>query len=87
MATVILNHRVKDYASWKTGYDSDAARRTGAGLKEIAVGQKAGDPGMVYIIWNVADVSVLQPMLSDPALQKTMQEAGVISAPELTIVE
>jgi hypothetical protein len=87
MPTVILNHRVNDYATWKTKFDSDVARRENAGLKEIAVGQKAGDPGNVYVVWDVADASVLQPMLSDPELQKTMKEAGVISAPELVVVE
>ena len=87
MATIILNHRVKDYTSWKAGYDGDKARRDGAGLKEIAVGQKAGDPGMVYMVWQVADISVINKMMADPDLQRTMQEAGVISAPEAVVIE
>jgi hypothetical protein len=87
MATIILNHRVKDYASWKARYDGDKARRDRAGLKEIAVGEKAGDPGMVYLVWQIADTSVINKMMTDPDLQKTMQEAGVISAPEVVIIE
>jgi hypothetical protein len=87
MATIILNHRVNDYDSWKKGFDSDVERRSSIGMKEIAVGQKAGDPGMVYMVWSMEDPSVLNAMMSDPELQKTMQEAGVISTPELTVVE
>lgn len=87
MAIVILNHRVADYATWKPLFDSDKARRDGAGLKEIAVGQKAGDPNNVFAIWETADASVMQGMMADEGLQVRMKEGGVISAPELTIIE
>ena len=87
MATVILNHRVKDYNSWKAGYDGDKQRRDAAGLTEIAVGKKSDDPGMAYMIWQMEDTSLIQKMLGDADLQKTMQEAGVISTPEMVIVE
>lgn len=87
MATIILNHRVKDYTSWKSLYDSDLPRRTAAGLTELAVGQKAGDPGMVYMVMQVADLSVVSKMMGDADLQKTMEEGGVISAPEFTVIE
>ncbi len=87
MATIILNHRVKDYNLWKPLYDSDLARRTSAGLTELAVGQKAGDPGNVFIVWQAQDASIIQKMMSDPDLQKAMQEGGVISAPEVTVID
>ena len=87
MATVVLNHRVKDYASWKVLFESDRARRDEAGVKQIAVGQKAGDPGNVYMVWEVADPSIIAKMMADPELQKRMQEGGVISTPEAIIIE
>ncbi|MES2703411.1 MAG: DUF3764 family protein [Bacteroidota bacterium] len=86
MATVIVNHRVKDFATWKPLYDSDAPMRTQAGFKELAVGERQDDPGMVYLIWEVADTNVVEGMMADPALQARMQEAGVISAPEVVIL-
>ena len=87
MSTLIVNHRVKDYATWKTGFDSDEQRRQGAGIKLISVGQKAGDPGNVYIIFDVADISVLDGFMGDPELQAKMKELGVISAPEAIVLE
>lgn len=87
MATVILSHRVKDYATWKPLFDADSARRDAAGVKLLAVGQKAGDPGNVHMVWEIADVSVIDKIMSDPDLQKRMQEGGVISAPEVVILE
>lgn len=86
MATVILNHRVKDFKAWKALYDSDAARRAPAGIADVAVGEKAGDPGNVFIIWTMPDPSELNAMLADPELKQRMAEGGVISAPELTIL-
>jgi hypothetical protein len=87
MATLIVNHRVKDYATWKTGFDGDDSRRVAAGINLISVGQKMGDPGNVYIIFDVADPSILDKFMSDPELQAKMQELGVISAPEAIVID
>ena len=86
MATLILNHKVKDFTSWKALYDSDKERRSGAGMVELAVGEKAGEPGNVFVIWQLEDVSIVEKMLSDPELQARMAEGGVISKPEVTIL-
>jgi len=87
MATVIVNHRVNNYSSWRKIYDADVARRDAAGMKQLAVGESSDDPGNVYIIWEVGDVAAFNKMLGDPDLQKTMQEAGVISAPQAIILK
>lgn len=87
MATVIVNHRVKDYDSWKVGFDSDEERRAGAGINLMSVGQKAGDAGNVYIVFDVKDPSILGPFMANPELQAKMQELGVISVPEAIVVE
>ena len=86
MATVILSHRVKDYISWKALYDSDKGRRDSAGVTEIAVGENADDPGMVHIVFQVADPSAMRAMMNDPELHKTMEAGGVISQPEVIII-
>ena len=59
MATVILNHRVKDYPTWKALYDSDKDRREGMGVTELAVGENVDDPGMVHIVFQVADPNAM----------------------------
>jgi hypothetical protein len=85
MAIIILNHDVKDFASWKPHYDADAPRRANAGFKEVAVGTKSDNPNTVYVIWE-GDPALLDPMMKDPDLQAKMEQAGVISAPEITVV-
>jgi hypothetical protein len=85
MAIIILSHDVADFKAWKPHYDGDTARRNQAGFKEIAVGTQADNPKKVYMIWE-GDPAVVQGMLSDPELAAKMKDAGVISKPEVTIV-
>lgn len=85
MSTIILSHEVKDFAAWKPIYESDAERRKSAGFTELAVGTQSDKPNNVIMIWD-GEVDALNQMLQDPALKEKMEEAGVISAPEVTII-
>ncbi len=85
MSTIILSHDVKDFASWKPHYDADSARRKDAGFKELAVGTQSDNPNKVFMIWE-GDPGVLDQMLQDPELKEKMEAAGVISPPEVTII-
>jgi len=85
MATVIVTHDVVDYAAWKPKYDVDSDRRSGAGIKEIAVGPQADNPNKVYLIWD-ADPATIEGMMKDPELAVKMKEAGVVSEPQVIVV-
>ncbi|MCX6227482.1 MAG: hypothetical protein NTV01_22560 [Bacteroidia bacterium] len=85
MATIILSHDVKDFAVWKPTYDADSARRSNAGLQEIAVGTKSDNPNKVFMVWK-GDPSAVDKMMHDPELAEVMKKSGVISAPEVIVV-
>jgi len=87
MAKIIVNHRVADFNKWKEGYSSDAARRSEMGVTEIAVGRKSDDPSMVYLIMDIKEPKHALAMFNDPQLQQAMKDAGVISAPEVVVIE
>ena len=87
MAVVILSHPVADFNHWKTVYDQDAERRSGAGLKEVTVGQDSNDPNMVYMIYETSNPGVLQQMISDPNMAEAMKEAGVTGPPTVVILK
>ncbi|MFD1095985.1 hypothetical protein [Salegentibacter chungangensis] len=87
MAVAILSHKVKDYKNWKPFYEKDVKRRESAGIQEIFVGQQKEDPNNVYMIWRIGDPGKIQKMLDDPELKKVMDEAGVQSRPQVTIIE
>jgi hypothetical protein len=86
MSIVILNHRVKDFKTWKPFFDADRQRRTDAGLKEIFVATLADDPNEVQIAFETNDVAKAQKMMESPDLHKYMEDAGVVRMPEVTIL-
>ncbi len=87
MPTIFLQHRVADYDAWRPVYDEDADRRSAAGLSEIGVFRKTGDENLVLLVWGAENVEGFQAMLSSDELKDKMQEAGVISEPEIWIGE
>ncbi len=87
MATIILNHKVRDYKAWKKTYDADTARREKAKLKEIFVGAKDDDANNVYIIFQTTNMAVFEKMVKDPELNDVMKKAGVIGKPKITILK
>lgn len=85
MAVIILSHEVKDFASWRPHYDADSARRDDAGLKELAVGTQSGNSNKVFVVWE-GDPANAEKMMQDPDVGIKMKEAGVLSAPEITVI-
>lgn len=86
MATVIINHQVKEYNTWKAGFDGDAQAQQGMGAKLLAVGHKAGDPSNVWIVFDVADVNAIAGALGNPEFQKRLEGFGVMST-DVTVLQ
>lgn len=87
MAVVILTHKVENYQKWKPIYDQDEERRKKAGLKEIICGQKSDEPNNVYMVFETSEPNKAKEMLKDPELKDVMDEAGVITKPEIIVIE
>lgn len=87
MATkIVLSHRVKDYSQWRPGFDSDEARRAAAGIKVEGVYRSLDDENNVTIIGTVEDPAVMRQMFDNPEMQQIMEQAGVISKPEMMMM-
>jgi hypothetical protein len=86
MSIVVLNHKVKDFKTWKSFFDADAERRSNAGLKQIYLANRADDPNEVQIAFETNDVAKAQQMMSDPDLHAYMEKAGVIGRPTVTVL-
>ena len=86
MATIILNHHVKDYSNWKEQFDKDADFRNSLGLKEVKVGIKSDDSEHVYIILETDNFMSIEDFISDPDLKDKMDKSGVIGPPDISII-
>jgi len=80
---IALNHKVKDYATWKKAFDSDEQRRKEAGLTLIGMATAPDDPNLVYMMFATADLDGAKEMLASNELKKVMEEAGVIGKPNV----
>lgn len=87
MATVIISHKVKDYAKWRPFFDADLPRRQSAGFQNEKVFTAHDDPNNVFIIGELSDVKKFIEMKDDPGMRAIMEKAGVISEPSAIILK
>jgi quinol monooxygenase YgiN len=86
MVTVILTHEVKNFSEWKVGYDADEANRQQAGIKMSGLYRSIDNPNVVTVIGEASDLEALNGFISSPELKAKMESLGVISAPEIKIL-
>jgi hypothetical protein len=82
----LIKHKVKDYAAWKTLFDSDDSARLASGLHTYVVGRGMDDSMTVVIAMKVDDLDKAKAFAKDPRLKTVMQKGGVVSAPEVSFV-
>ena len=78
-----IHHKVKDYASWRKGYDGDEKARHAAGITNGRVFRSAEDPNDVLILQDVADVAKARAWLGGDDLKAAMTKAGVVGSPSV----
>ena len=78
-----VHHKVKDYATWRTGYNAHETSRTSAGISNGRVFRSAEDPNDVVVLLDVADVAKARTWLGSEDLKASMQKSGVIGSPSI----
>ena len=83
MAHLLIQHKVADFAKWKTAYDTHAAARQSAGLKEEHLWRSADNANEVVILFAAADLGKAKAFAASPDLREVMQKAGVVDKPDV----
>ncbi len=78
---VLVTHKVKDRAAWKTAFDNHRQLRTDNGIREILVGNSIDDPNMVTISFAITDPEKAKAFMASKELKDHMAQAGVEGAP------
>ncbi len=87
MAQLYVHHKVEDYARWRRVYDElDGARRS-LGMTGARVFHTAASPNEIVIITDWPTAENARAYAQSPDLKQAMQNAGVISQPEVLILE
>ena len=82
---VIVSHHVRDFDTWKEGFDEHEKARRGFGCSGHAVYQSTTDPGKVIVVNRFDTIEGARGFMDDPALPEVMKRAGVDSAPDVHI--
>ena len=78
-----IRHKVKDYATWRAGYDGHEKSRLSAGTTNGRVFRCAEDPNDVVVLQDVADVAKARIWVTSDDLKAAMQKSGVIGTPSV----
>jgi hypothetical protein len=83
MAFLLIRHKVRDFKTWKTGYDAHQPKRTEAGLTEKYLLRGSDDANELVILFEAQDLNRAKAFAASTDLREKMQEVGVVDKPDI----
>ncbi len=83
MATVLVRHRVDDYAKWKAVLDETKQWAKSNGVRSQRILRNSADPNEVVVVNEFDDMNTAQKFALSDELKQVMQRAGVAEAPSV----
>jgi quinol monooxygenase YgiN len=87
MTTVIVQHTVSDFDTWKPAFDDHETTRAAHGCTSVDVFRGSEDPNAITVLMAYPDVASAKAFASDPSLKETMSRAGVSGPPTISFLE
>ena len=87
MAYLMVRHKVQDFDKWKPVFDRDVPRREDFGIKVRQVFRNIADPNEVIMLFESDDMDKAARYLALQELREAMKQGGVMSQPELVLME
>ena len=84
-ATLVVRHRVNDYAAWRPVYDSLEELRGQHGCTAARVLQLTDDGNDILVTHDFPSVEQAAGFAGDPELKAGMARAGVAGPPQIEI--
>jgi quinol monooxygenase YgiN len=79
----IVTHKVKDYAAWKTAFDTHQQARADAGIVAHCVMKDVKKPNTVSVWAAYSDQAKVDALFSSDDMKAKMKEAGVVGKPTM----
>ena len=83
MASMLVQHQVKDFSEWKKVYDSLADLRASNGELSDQIFRDASDPNRLTLIFKWDSLANAQKYAQSPELKAAMEKAGVNGPPKI----
>ncbi len=84
-ATLVVRHKVNDYAGWRVVYEELEPLRATHGCTAARVFQLPADANDVFITHDFPTVEQAESFANDPELKSGMGRAGVAGPPRIEI--
>ena len=84
---VIVQHRVRDYDTWKPVFDDHGSVRRRHGATGHTLYRNLDDPNDVTVVNEFPTRAQAEAFASDPSLREAMLRGGVIGEPTITWTE
>ena len=80
MATLFVQHKVNDYATWRAVYDSVEGLQARGGVVEQAVYRSVDDPNTTLVMHRFGSAGEMRAFMESSELREAMGKAGVIES-------
>lgn len=88
MPYVLIEHRVKDYATFESIFNDDAPRRRRQGSSGMQVLQPVDDPGQLVVLLRWDDAQKARAFADSLELHEAIEWAsGGVTMPRIAVVE
>jgi hypothetical protein len=82
----VFTQEVKDYTAWRKVYDEKVQNRKHARVKVIGIYTDAKNPNMVTVIAQFPNEALVDSLTSNPKYKSALDDAGVVSSPEVKVL-
>lgn len=87
MPSLLIHHRVADYAAWSTVFAEQEIERRANGSRGGRILRTYADPRDILVILEWDDLERARLFVDSDDLQEAMRRAGVIGDPEFWFLE
>lgn len=84
---MLIRHKVRNFTTWKEGYDAHAPKRADAGLAEKYLLRTSNAPNEIVILFEVEDLGRAKAFAESADLREVMERVGVIDKPDIYYLE
>ncbi len=87
MASMMVQHKVKDYAEWRKVFEAHEGLRKSSGELSHQIFRDVSDPNKLVTLNTWKSLADAQKFASSPELREAMKEAGVEGIPLVTFLD
>jgi hypothetical protein len=87
MTTILVRHKVRDFAKWKSTYDTLDSFHKSNKVKSAQIFRNADNPNEVVVLTEMENVDDARRFARSEGLMNAMQNAGVADQPDVYFLD